>query len=69
LHFVAQGGIDLLMACNEAQALKLGGYHHGLPMTAIAVNGEVVASKASGNHGLNLFCSHWVRCLKNEINL
>jgi hypothetical protein len=30
-----------------------------LPMTTIAVDGEVVASKASGNHGLNLFCSHF----------
>jgi hypothetical protein len=48
------------MACNEAQALKLGGHHHGLPMTAVTIDGEVLARKPGGNHGLNLFCSHMI---------
>jgi len=48
------------MACNEAQALKLGGHHHGLPMTAVTIDGEVLARKSGGNHGLNLFCSHMI---------
>jgi hypothetical protein len=37
-----------------------------LPMAAIAVNSEVVASKASGNHGLDLFCSHFFSSKKIE---
>ena len=43
LHFVAQGGVNLLVARNEAQPLKLIGHHHRLPMAAITVHGEVLA--------------------------
>jgi hypothetical protein len=43
LHFVAQSGVNLLMARNEAQAFKLGGYHHSLPMATVAIDGEVLA--------------------------
>jgi hypothetical protein len=63
VHFVAQSGIHLLVAANEAQAFKLGGHHHSLPMPAIAADFEMVARKACGNHGLYLFGCHGVYLL------
>jgi len=54
------------MARNETQALKLGGHHHSLPMAAVAIDAKVLARKPSGNHGLNLFCSHFFSSKKIE---
>jgi hypothetical protein len=58
-----------LVPRNEAQALKLGRHHHRLPMAAVTINGEVLACQPSGNHGLNLFCSHFVQFKKYSISL
>ena len=42
-HLVAQGGVHALVARNQALAFKLGRNDDGIPMAAIALQGDVVA--------------------------
>ena len=60
LHAVAQRGLDLLVALNQALALELAGDDGGVPVAAIALQCAVLAGKAGGDQGLEFFCSHGV---------
>jgi hypothetical protein len=50
--FFAQGGVHLLVALDEALALKLGRHQRGVPVTAIALNVQMLARQACGDDGL-----------------
>jgi hypothetical protein len=50
--FFAQGGVDLLVALDEALTFKLGGHQSGIPMTAIALDVQMLARQACGDDGL-----------------
>ena len=57
---LAQGGIDALMALDEALALKFAGDQGGIPVAAIALDFEVLAGQASRDLRLEFLCGHGV---------
>jgi hypothetical protein len=58
LHFLAQSGVHLLVALDQAQALKLGGHDGGVPMAAITLDTQVLAGQLAGDDGLELIGCH-----------
>jgi hypothetical protein len=58
LHFLAQSGIHLLVALDQAQAFKLGGHDGGIPMPTIALHAQVLARQLAGDDGFELISCH-----------
>jgi hypothetical protein len=58
LHFLAQGGVHLLVALDQAQALELLRDDRGIPMAAIALYAQVLARQLAGDDGFELISCH-----------
>ncbi|MNT93513.1 hypothetical protein D3C72_2350090 [compost metagenome] len=59
VHFLAQRGVDQLVALDQALAFKRGRDDGGKPVAAIAFQRDMVAGQARGNDVLEFVSSHF----------
>ena len=60
MHAGAQGGVDLLVALDQALAFEHRGHNGGVPVASVALEFAVVAGDACGDQGLELVSGHAV---------
>ncbi len=59
VYFRTQRCVHPLVALDGALAFEFGGYNHGRPVTAIALDFEVLARQSGGDEGAQLFGGHF----------